>query len=93
MDQNDISNIINQRNSSLSRLNKLFHSMDLFKGANQNEYHLLSEKILTQLEKGIDLKKIKGILEYELVVRYGLFHYEFDSEQLINDIFNCWKKC
>lgn len=91
MDRNDINNIINQRNSSLSRLNKLFHSMDLFKGANQNEYHWLSEKILTQLEKGIDSKKMKEILNYELVVGYGLFHSEFNSEQLTRDIFSWWE--
>lgn len=91
MNLNEINTIINQRNSDLSRLNKLFHSMDLFRGANQNQYNWLSEKILTQLEKGIDSEKMKGILTYELVVGYGLFQYEFNDEQLTRDIFNWWE--
>lgn len=66
MSRNEINDIINQRKSSLSRLNKLFHTIDLFKGTNQNEYHRLSEKVLVQLEKGVDYNKMKEVLEYPI---------------------------
>ncbi|KFE98227.1 hypothetical protein IX39_17725 [Chryseobacterium formosense] len=91
MSRNEINDIINQRKSSLSRLNKLFYTIDLFKGTNQNEYLRLSEKVLVQLEKGVDYNKMKEVLEYELVVGYGLFHSEFDSENIAKDILDLWE--
>lgn len=91
MNRNEIDNIINYRNSLVSQLNKLFYEINLCKDTSQNEYKRLSEKVLIQLEKGIECEKMKLILESELIVGYGLFNHEFDSEQLTNTIFNWWE--
>ncbi|GAB0155959.1 hypothetical protein CHRYSEOSP005_12210 [Chryseobacterium sp. Alg-005] len=53
--------------------------MNLFKDISQSD-NWLSEKILIQLEKGINHEKMKLILESELIVRYGFFRHEFNSE-------------
>ena len=38
------------------------------------------------------IEKINRILQSELIVNYGLFSNEFNSEKLTNDIVSWWNK-
>ena len=72
-------------------MNELIYSMVLIKSADKQSFNNLTEKILKHLEKGTDENILKRVIESELCTTYGLFSYEFDSEQISKDIFKWWE--
>lgn len=83
-------NLLRDFNDKLSKLSKLIKSWDLIQSTSKREFDLLAEKILNNLYEGQTELKIKRIIESELLVTYGLYKTEFDSEKLIVDIMNLW---
>ncbi|WP_298136935.1 hypothetical protein [Flavobacterium sp.] len=74
----------------LSELRKIINSWKLIKGSPNDEFDNLNHKILSQLYKNSDCDKIDRILQSELVVCYGLYKNEFDSEELVKEIMFWW---
>ncbi|WP_431608806.1 hypothetical protein [Chryseobacterium sp. 'Rf worker isolate 10'] len=87
----DINDWINERNGNFAQLKKLIVSMNLIPGLSKSNFDHLTEKLLQQLEKGADQDKLERIIETELCVSYGLYRYEFNSEELASEIFNWWE--
>jgi hypothetical protein len=77
-------------NGRLSELRKIINSFDLISGVPSDEFDHLNHKLLSQLYKEIDTKKIKNILESELVIHYGLFENDFDAVSIVDKILNWW---
>jgi hypothetical protein len=50
----------------------------------------LGKKILNLLRENPDVHKIERILQSELLVTYGLFSDEFDSNALSREIMDWW---
>lgn len=92
MDINEINILLNVRNGNFAELKKLIVSMNLIPSLPKNQFDLLTERILKQLEKGSDYDQIKQIIENELIVTYGLYRQEFNSEKITDNIFDWWKK-
>ncbi|MET3538269.1 hypothetical protein [Chryseobacterium limigenitum] len=92
MDINEINILLNIRNGNFAELKKLIVSMNLIPSLPKNQFDLLTERILKQLEKGSDYDQIKQIIENELIVTYGLYRQEFNSEKITDDIFDWWEK-
>lgn len=74
----------------ISELRKIINSWGLIIGAPSDEFDTLNHKILTQLYKDADFKKISNILRSELIVYYGLFENEFDATEIASEIFEWW---
>ncbi|MDR2238503.1 MAG: hypothetical protein LBE92_20435 [Chryseobacterium sp.] len=91
MDKNYMNIIINERRGHLGQLKKLIISMNISPGMDKEFCAYLAERILRQLEKGVDSQKIQEIITYELCVGYGLYVYEFDSEKITDDIMDWWE--
>lgn len=91
MDINEMNIIIKERNARIARLEKLIYSMNLIGGASKNSFNYLAEKLLQQLENDISFEKMKTIIESELVVAYGLYLNEFDSDKITDNIMDWWK--
>ena len=81
---------LKEYNGNLSQLRKIINSFEIIPNAPTNEFDKLNNKILSQLYKEIDSKKIKNIIESELVVTYGLFNDEFDSDHILSQIISWW---
>lgn len=69
----DINDLINEHNKDFARLKKLIISMNLIPGISKRSFDPLIDKLLQQLEKGADKDKLKGIIETEFCVSYGLY--------------------
>jgi len=91
MDENEINILINERNNQIEQLNKLILSMNLMVNAHKKTFHHLAEKLLHQLEKEIDVEKIKAIIDSELCVTFGLYLNEFNSDKIADDIIDWWE--
>lgn len=91
MDVNEIIFLINERNNQTEQLNKLILSMNLMVNAHKKTFHSLAEKLLQQLEKEIDIEKIKAIIESELCVTFGLYLNEFNSDKIADNIISWWE--
>lgn len=87
MDKKDLKRIYN---GDFSQLRKIINSWNLISGSPDDEFDSLNNKILSELYKNPDAEKIDKILQSELVVTYGLFNNEFDSELFVNQIMNWW---
>ena len=73
-----------------SQLRKIINSWNLISGSPDDEFDSINNKILSELYKNADVEKIDRILQSELIVYYGLFNDEFDSEVFVNQIMNWW---
>lgn len=87
MDKKDLKRIYD---GDFSQLRKIINSWNLISGSPVDEFDSLNNKILSQLYKNGDAEKIDRILQSELIVTYGLFSNEFDSEVFVNQIMNWW---
>ena len=87
MDKKDLKRIYN---GDFSQLRKIINSWNLISGSPEDEFDSLNNKILSELYKNADEEKIDRILQSELIVTYGLFNDEFDSEIFVNQIMNWW---
>jgi len=87
VDKKDLKRIYN---GDFSQLRKIINSWNLISGSPDDEFDSLNNKILSELYKNPDAEKIDKILQSELVVTYGLFNNEFDSELFVNQIMNWW---
>lgn len=76
--------------SNFLQLRKIINSWDLIPGAPKDEFDHLNNKILSHLYQNSDSDKIKKVIESELCVYYGLFSNEFESGEMINEIFEWW---
>lgn len=81
---------INDYNRDFIQLKKLIYSMNLIPSQSKHTWDPLVQKILQQLEKGIDFEKLESIIEFELGAKYGLYIDEFNSEQIATDIMGWW---
>jgi hypothetical protein len=81
---------LNDFNGNLAELSKLVRSWNLIPGSFAHEADKVSRKILKSLYEDRAEAKIKGIIESELCVRYGLFISEFNSEKLVNEVMGWW---
>lgn len=86
----DIATLLNDRNGNFAQLKKLIISMNLMPALSKSSLEPLTEKVLQQLEKGIDFEKLKNIIDFELCVSYGLYLDEFNSEEIASEIMNWW---
>lgn len=91
MDNDYMNILINKRKNRIWQLEKLIISMNISSEMHKSFCAFLAEKVLQQLEKGADSKKIQGIIKSELCVGYGLYMHEFNSEKITNDIMNWWE--
>ena len=73
-----------------SELRKIINSWNLIPGSPKDEFDNLSNKILSQLYKKVDEEKIFKILESELIVRYGFFKTEIDTQNFTGLIIEWW---
>lgn len=73
-------------------LRKIINSWNLIPECPKDEFDDLNNKILSQLYQDTEIEKINRILQSELIVNYGLFSNEFNSEKLTNDIVSWWNK-
>lgn len=87
MDKKDLKRIYD---GNFSQLRKIINSWNLISGSPVDEFDSLNNKILSHLYKNGDAQKIDRILQSELVVTYGLFNNEFDSEIFVKQIMNWW---
>jgi hypothetical protein len=76
--------------ADFTELRKIINSFDLIAGAPSDEFDHLNHKLLSQLYKEVDSKKINSILKGELVVHYGLFQNDFDATSIVDKILNWW---
>lgn len=86
MEKNELKKIYED---DFSQLRKIINSWNLISGC-PDEFDSLNNKILSQLYKDSDEEKIERILQSELIVTYGLFGNEFDSEIFVNEIMTWW---
>lgn len=77
-------------NGQISELSKIIKSFDLIPNASSNEFDSLSHQILSRLEKGIDSEKLYAILKNELIIVYGLWNDEFDTEPIVSELMDWW---
>jgi len=75
---------------NFSELRKIINSWNLIPGAPNDEFDYLNHKILNQLYKSPESKRINNILQGELTVYYGLFKSEFDATDLVSEIIDWW---
>ncbi|NIF06760.1 hypothetical protein F3J23_15035 [Chryseobacterium sp. Tr-659] len=87
----DINDLINERHGNFTHLKKLIVSINLMPGISKSSFDHITEKLLQHLEKGVDKNKLKIVIETELCLTYGLYTYEFNSEELSETIFDWWK--
>lgn len=87
MEKNELKKIYED---DFSQLRKIINSWNLISGCPIDEFDSLNNKILSQLYKDSDEEKIERILQSELIVTYGLFGNEFDSEIFVNEIMTWW---
>lgn len=64
--------------------------MELIPNAPSDEFDKLNIKILRQLYKDVDSTKLDNIIRSELIINYGLFYNEFNSDILVSKIINWW---
>jgi hypothetical protein len=77
-------------NGNFSELRKIINSWNLIPEAPNNEFDYLNHKLLSQLYKKADPKKIHNMLQSELTVSYGLFENEFDASGIVSEILDWW---
>ncbi|MEN9919241.1 MAG: hypothetical protein RL662_1677 [Bacteroidota bacterium] len=53
-------------------------------------FEALNHKILSNLDKGAELEKIKRVIDSELVSQYGLFRNEVETDKLASEIMEYW---
>lgn len=80
----------NQYNGQLRIIRKIIKSWNLIPGAPLDEFDPLAHKLFKHLSEGADRTKIKAIIASDLVVRYGFFNHEIDSESFANEIMDWW---
>lgn len=71
-------------------LRKTLNSWELISNAPKDEFDGLNHQILSNLYKGVSLEKIICILESELSVTYGLYHDEFEADEMASEIIEWW---
>ncbi len=81
---------LNDHNRDFTALKKLIYSMNLIPSQSKHTWDSLTQKILQQLEKGVDFEKLESIIEFELGAKYGLYIDEFNSEEIATDIMDWW---
>lgn len=86
----DKSELKRKYSEDFSELREIINSWDLIPECPKDEFDYLNNKILSQLYKSPDFEKIDRILQSELVVYYGLFNNEFNSEIFTEEIINWW---
>lgn len=62
MDINEINALVNARNGNFAQLKKLIISMNLIPGLPKDQFDLLTERVLKQLENGSHYEKIRKTL-------------------------------
>ena len=82
--------LLQEYKGNLSELRKIIKSMDLIPGSPNDEFDYLINKILSQINNEIDLKKITNIIQSELVIHYGLFNSDFDAKSIAVKIIDWW---
>jgi hypothetical protein len=75
----------------IQQLSKLIKKWNLINNSSTLDFSTFSKKLLNALHKGASVEKIKGIIESELPISFGLFTWEFDSEALTNEIVDWWQ--
>lgn len=76
---------------NFTELRKLIYSKNVMPAFSKSIFDSLTEKILQQLEQGINFEKLKNIIEYEFCLTYGLYPDEFNSEEITSEIMNWWE--
>lgn len=76
----------------IKELSKLIKTWNLVNVSSANQFDEFSKKLLNRLYEGENPLKIKGIIESELCVTFGLYNTEFDSDLLTNQIMLWWDK-
>lgn len=76
----------------IKELSRLIRNWNLVNSSSTNQFYTFSKKILDRLYKGENSLKIKGIVESELCVTFGLYNDEFDANLLTNQIMSWWDK-
>lgn len=75
---------------NFQELKRILNSRELIPGSQKDQFDALNHKILSHLYKGADIEKISSVLESELIITYGLFHNEFDIDELVSEIMEWW---
>lgn len=76
----------------VKELSKLIKSWNLVSSSSTNQFDTFSNKLLDRLYAGENSIKIKGTIESELCVTFGLYSDEFDADVLTNQIIAWWDK-
>ena len=72
-------------------MRNIINSYEIIPHAPRDEFDALNHTILSHLYKDADTEKIKRIIESELCQNYGLFIYEFDTDEIAIRIIEWWK--
>lgn len=83
---------LNEYKGKILALRKLIKSWELISTPNDTELDVLCRRILDDLYKEENKKKIAQLVESELIVKYGLYSNAFDTEGFAKQIIDCWKK-
>jgi hypothetical protein len=86
----DKSDLLNRYNEQLAELRKVVKNWNLIPGSPIDEFDALCNKVISHLYIGTDEEQIRGVIESELLVRYGLRSNEFDSERLAAAVMSWW---
>jgi hypothetical protein len=81
-----------EHEGQIKELSKLIKTWNLINITSVSDFDNFSQKILNRLYEGGNFVKLKGIIESELCITYGLYNTEFDSNLLTSQIINWWKK-
>ena len=73
-----------------SELRIIINSWNLMPSAPKGEFDSLNHKILSCLFNEKDFETIQNTLESELVINYGFFRNEIDSEKFTQEIIDWW---
>jgi hypothetical protein len=86
----DNSELKDLANSWERDLNKIISKWDLIPGLPGDEFDSLTHKLISHLTRGTTKEKIFGILESELITRYGLSPTEVELETFAIEITDWW---
>ena len=79
-----------QYESDFLELRKLINSWETIHRISFNEFDTLVNKILSHLHRSSDMKKLSRVISSELIITFGFYRSEFDSQRLTENIFEWW---
>lgn len=79
-----------QYESDFLELRKLINSWETIPSISFNELDTFVNNILGHLYRSSDMEKLSKVISSELIITFGLYSSEFDSQRLTENIFEWW---